>query len=73
VVRDLLGSPRSFLLSIIDSESTSHVSEAHIDLLFVQLPETESDCNQSDHMMEFHLDVQVAPCLRVGIVRSHQY
>ena len=43
--------------SIIDSESTSHVSEASIDLLFVQLPETESDCHQSDHMMEFHLDV----------------
>jgi hypothetical protein len=23
---------------------------------FVQLPETESDCHQSDHVMEFHLD-----------------
>lgn len=43
--------------SIIDSESTSHVSEeAPIDS-FVQLPETESDCHQSDHVMEFHLDV----------------
>jgi hypothetical protein len=41
--------------SIIDSESTSHVSEeAPIDS-FVQLPETESDCHQSDHVMEFHL------------------
>jgi hypothetical protein len=43
--------------SIIDSESTSHVSEeAHIDS-FVQLPESESDCHHSDHVMEFHLDV----------------
>jgi hypothetical protein len=33
-----------------------HVSEeAPIDS-FVQLPETESDCHQSDHVMEFHLD-----------------
>jgi hypothetical protein len=43
--------------SIIDSESTSHVSEeAPIDS-FVQLPQTESDRHQSDHVMEFHLDV----------------
>jgi hypothetical protein len=43
--------------SIIDSESTSHVSEeAPIDS-FVQLPETESDCHQSDHVMEFHLNI----------------
>jgi hypothetical protein len=43
--------------SIIDSEPTSHVSEeAPIDS-FVQLPETESDCPQSDHVMEFHLDL----------------
>jgi hypothetical protein len=42
--------------SIIDSESTSHVSEeAPIDS-FVQLPETESDCHQSDHVMAFHLN-----------------
>ena len=42
--------------SVIDSESTSHVSEeAPIDS-FVQLPETESDCHQSDHVVEFHLD-----------------
>jgi hypothetical protein len=60
VARDLLGSPRSFLFtyysiesehvmeSIIDSESTSHVSEeAPIDS-FVQLPQTESDRHQSD-------------------------
>jgi hypothetical protein len=41
--------------SIIDSESTSHVSEeAPIDS-FVQLPETKSDCHQSDHVMEFHV------------------
>jgi hypothetical protein len=43
--------------SIIDSESTSHVSEeAPIDSI-VQLPETESECHLSDHVMEFHLDV----------------
>ena len=42
--------------SIIDSESTSHVSEeAHIDS-FVQWSETESDCHKSDHVMAFHLD-----------------
>jgi hypothetical protein len=41
--------------SVIDSESTSHVSEeAHIDS-FVQWSETESDCHQSDHVMVFHL------------------
>ena len=42
--------------SVIDSESTSHVSEeAPIDS-FVQWPETESDCHQSDHVMKFHFD-----------------
>ena len=41
--------------SVIDSESTSHVSEeAPIDS-FVQWSETESDCHQSDHVMVFHL------------------
>jgi hypothetical protein len=39
----------------LDSESTSHVSEeAPIDS-FVQLPETESDCHQSDRVIEFDL------------------
>jgi hypothetical protein len=49
------------VISIIDSESTTHVSEeAPIDS-FVQLPETESDCHQSDHAMEFHLNIIPTP------------
>ena len=41
--------------SVIDSESTSHVSEETPIDSFVQWSETESDCHQSDHVMVFHL------------------